>query len=229
MSRDAGAERVGPAAELLGAIARAWSLAWAERRFRLEAVLSAAGLVAVLSFMARFLNWVERRPGVVLPDPVLALIPPRDVTWLTFTLVYAGIVGTALLLLPKPRQLLMGMRAYALMVVFRMAVMSVTPLEAPPGMLVLRDPLVEVLGTGQSLTRDLFFSGHTSTLFLMALMAPGRASRAFFLVCTGAIAVCVLWQHVHYTVDVLVAPVFAYAAHALASSVGPGGARARGS
>jgi len=36
------------------------------------------------------------------------------------------------------------------------------------------------------------------------------------------VAVCVLWQHVHYTVDVLVAPLFAYASFRLAErSEGP--------
>jgi hypothetical protein len=34
-------------------------------------------------------------------------------------------------------------------------------------------------------------------------------------VCTVLVAVCVLWQHVHYTVDVLVAPFFAYASREL--------------
>lgn len=185
-------------------------------------MLTLATLVAVLAAMARFLNWVERRPGVVLPDPVLVLIPPRDVTWITFALVYAGLLTAVAVLLPHPRRLLLGMQAYAIMVLLRMAVMAVTPLEAPPGMLALEDPLVQVLGTGKVLTKDLFFSGHTSTAFLLVLMAPGRATRTFFLACTVAVAVCVLWQHVHYTVDVLVAPLFAFVSHALACRLDAG-------
>ncbi len=194
---------------------RAWIDAWAERDFRRQALLTVAALIGVLTVMARFLTWVERRPGVVLPDPVLAAIPPRDVTWVTFALVYAGILTAVAVLLPYPRRLLLGLQAYAVMVLMRMAVMAVTPLEAPPGMVPLKDPLVELLGTGEVLTKDLFFSGHTSTAFLLALMAPGRATRALFLACTAAVAGCVLWQHVHYTVDVLVAPLFAFASCAL--------------
>jgi hypothetical protein len=198
-------------------VARAWIELWAERSFRRELVLTAAAFPLVLGVMARFLNWVERRPGIVLPDPVLAVIPPRDVTWITFALVYAGILTSVAVLLPHPRRLLLGLQAYMALVLLRMAVMSVTPLEAPPGMIALEDPLVQFLGTGgQVLTKDLFFSGHTSTTFLLALMAPGRATRAFFLVCTAAVATCVLWQHVHYTVDVLVAPFFAFASRELA-------------
>jgi hypothetical protein len=202
----------------LGATVRAWSDAWNEQRFRGEVVLTLAALAAVMAALSRFLSWVERRPGVVLPDPVLALIPARDVTWVTFLLLYAGILIAVAVLLPSPRRLLLGLQAYGLMMLLRMAVMAVTPLEAPPGMVALQDPLVQALGPGQPLTKDLFFSGHTSTMFLLALMAPGRATRRFFLLCTVAVAGCLLWQHVHYTVDVLVAPLFAFASHALASS-----------
>ena len=171
--------------------------------------------------MARFLSWVERRPGVVLADPVLALFPPRDVTWLTFGLVYIGLLTTFVLLLPHPRRLVLGAQAYALMVLFRMAVMAVTPLEAPPDTIPLRDPLVQILGTGEVLTRDLFFSGHTATLALLTFLAPSRASRRFFMVCTLLVAICVLWQHVHYTVDVLVAPFVAYASRELVFALHP--------
>jgi len=124
-------------------------------------------------------------------------------------------------LLPYPRRLVLGAQAYAVMVLLRMAVMSVTPLEAPTTTIPLRDPLVQILGTGEVLTRDLFFSGHTATLALLAFLAPGRRSRRFFVACTALVAVCVLWQHVHYTVDVLVAPFFAVASRELVFALHP--------
>ena len=210
-----------------GAVTAAWREAWSEQRFRAEAMVTPVALSAVLAVMARFLTWVEHRPGVLLPDPVLALLPARDLTWPTFGLVYVGIFTTVALLLPHPRRLVAGAQAYAVMVLFRMAVMSVTPLEAPPGMIPLRDPLVEIVGTGEVLTRDLFFSGHTATLALLTLLAPGRASRRFFAVCTALVAACVLWQHVHYTVDVLVAPFFAFASRELVFALHPGLRRSR--
>ena len=203
------------------AVTAAWREAWSEQRFRVEAVLSPIALVVILSVMARFLSWVERRPGVLLTDPVLALLPPRDVTWLTFGLVYVGLLTTFGLLLPPPRRLGLGAQAYALMVLFRMGVMAVTPLEAPLDTIPLRDPLVQVFGTGEVLTRDLFFSGHTATLALLTFLAVGRASRRFFTVCTVLVAICVLWQHVHYTIDVLVAPFFAYASRELVFALQP--------
>jgi len=201
----------------LSSPARAWSEAWNERRSRREIVLTTIAMVAVLAILARFLDWVERRPGVVLADPVLAAIQPQDVSWITFGLIYAGIVTGVIVLLPHPSRLMLGLQSYVLMMLMRIVAMSVTPLEAPPGMIALRDPLVQVFSSGQPLTRDLFFSGHTSTMCLLALMAPGRRTRAFFLGCTAVVGSCVLWQHVHYTVDVLVAPLFAFAAQAIVS------------
>lgn len=67
-------------------------------------MLTPIALVAVLAVMARFLSWVEQRPGVVLADPVLAHVPARDLTWLTFGLVYVGLVTAFVVLLPYPRR-----------------------------------------------------------------------------------------------------------------------------
>ena len=196
--------------------ARAWAVAWRDRSFRLRLALTVPALVAVLALLARFLTFAEARLGTVLPDPILALLPPRDLTWLTFSLIYLGLAFGVARLATEPRALVVALQAYILMVIFRIAAMWVTPLEAPPGMIPLHDPLVRLFGPGKLLTKDLFFSGHTSTLFLLALAVPGRRSKALFLFCTAVVAVCVLWQHVHYTIDVLVAPLFAYASFRLA-------------
>ncbi len=192
-------------------IREAWTEAWRDRGFRQQAALTAPALGLALAALARFVRWVEGRPGATLPDPLLALLPPRDVTWLIFSLVYAGLIAGVALLSRRPRDLLAAVQAYAVMVAFRIAAMWMTPLDPPPGMIELRDPFVEGLGTGQLLTRDLFFSGHTATLFLLFLAVPGRLAKGVFLACAALVGACLLWQHVHYAVDVLAAPVFAWA------------------
>jgi hypothetical protein len=197
-------------------VAAAWAEAWRDRRFRLRLALTVPALVAALATLARFLTFVEARPGAVLPDPLLALLAPRDLTWLTFSLIYLGIFFGVARLAREPRALVVALQAYVLMVIFRMAAMWVTPLEAPPGMIPLHDPLVRLFGPGKLLTKDLFFSGHTSTLFLLFLAVPGRRSKGLFLFCTAAVGISVLAQHVHYTVDVLAAPFFAYASFRIA-------------
>jgi len=194
-----------------------WPEAWADRAFRWRLAVIAPVLVATLAGLAALVKWVERRPGAVLPDPVLAWVAPRDVTWPIFTLIYVGILLAVILLARSPVRLLIGVQAYVVMALLRIVVMWATPLDPPPGMIVLEDPLVQGFGgASQALTRDLFFSGHTSTMFLLFLAVPGRSAKAYFLACTGAVAWLVLVQHVHYAVDVLAAPVFAYAAWRIA-------------
>jgi len=200
--------------------------AWAEElrdaEFRREALLTGVVLGAALATLSHFLLWVEHRPGVVLPDPLLDLLPPRDLAWAAFLLIYAGIIGGVALLAKQPRLLLVAVQAYVVMLVLRMAAMSVVPLDACPGMIPLEDPLVQRLGSGVVLTKDLFFSGHTSTFFLLFLAVPGgRTVKALFLAGTVGVAACVLWQHVHYSVDVLAAPVFAYASYRIALRLNP--------
>ena len=196
-----------------------WPEAWAEPGFRWRLVLTIPVLVATLAALAALVKWVERRPGAVLPDPVLAWLAPRDVTWPVFTLIYVGILLAVFLLARWPVRLVIGVQAYVVMALLRIVVMWATPLDPPPGMIVLEDPLVQAFGgASQALTRDLFFSGHTSTLFLLFLAVPGRSAKACFLACTAAVAFFVLVQHVHYAVDVLAAPAFAYAAWRIAGS-----------
>ena len=194
-----------------GSVASAWSDAWADRAFRIQAIITLPVLVIVLSFLARFLERNEMRQGVVLSDPLLTLFSPIDVTWITFGLIYIGLITAIVYLLRHPATLLIAMQSYALLVVFRIIAMTLVPLEPPPSMLALNDPLVEVFGTGRLLTKDLFFSGHTSTLFLLFLVTPPGMLKKVFLGCTVLVACCVLLQHVHYGIDVFVAPFVAYA------------------
>ena len=192
-------------------IHRAWREAWSDARVRLQLVTAPVLLWLVLRELSRFLVWVERRPGARLSDPILALTVPHDATWLVFGLIYVAILVTLADVWRHPRMLVIGVQAYVLMIATRIAAMYVTALEPPADMIPLRDPLIETLGTGTLLTRDLFFSGHTSTVFLMFLVARSRRMKPVLLLCAVGVAVGVLLQHVHYTIDVLVAPLFAFA------------------
>jgi hypothetical protein len=182
-----------------------------DRGSLVQLAVTIALLAAVLSGFARFVSWVEQRPGAVLADPILARLAPRDLTWATFTLIYAGIVAGAASLARRPQRLLAGAQGYAAMVLVRAAAMWLVPLDPPPGMIPLQDPFVRLLGPGQPLTRDLFFSGHTASLLIVFLAAPSRGLKALFLASAAGVAACVLVQHVHYSIDVLAAPPFAYA------------------
>ncbi len=180
---------------------------------KIEIVITVFLLVTILIIFSNFLSIIEQRHGVVLPDPILKFYNPIDLTWLIFGLIYISLGIAIISFATKPDLLFIAMQSYSLLLIFRMIVMYITPFEAPENMLSLSDPLVQFFGTGNILTKDLFFSGHTATLFLFFLIADKKYLKVVFLVFTFIVALAVLLQHVHYTVDVVVAPVFAYASY----------------
>jgi len=183
-----------------------WKENLSQKRFRYVFVFSLLTLVALLIFLTNFLEYVENRSGSVLNDPILSLFEPLDLTWLIFILIYGSIAGVIVTLSGSPRLLLTGIQTYALMIFIRIIAMYVLPLEPPVKMIPLIDPVVEIIGgTGVTLTKDLFFSGHTATLFLFFLVVEKRWIKNILLVFTFLVAFFVLLQHVHYSIDVLAA------------------------
>jgi hypothetical protein len=91
--------------------------------------------------------------------------------------------------------------------------MYLLPLEPPVTMIPLSDPFAEYFTTGSVMTKDLFFSGHTATLFFLYLMTEKKLLRYVFLCATITVALLVMAQHVHYAIDVFAAPFFTYAVY----------------
>ncbi|GAA4003436.1 hypothetical protein GCM10022408_13750 [Hymenobacter fastidiosus] len=188
-----------------------WPAAWAQPAFRRSLLLSIGLLLLLAARLPPFFAYLQARPGVVLADPLLAALPAHDVSLPTFILIYLSIGATLSYLLPRPRRLLHGLWAYLLLHLLRTLTLWLVPLDPPTGLLLLRDPLVDVFfyGGPAPITKDLFFSGHTATLFLLALAVPPRGWRWSLLAATAAVGALVLVQHAHYTYDVLAAPFFA--------------------
>ncbi|MBK7631680.1 MAG: hypothetical protein IPJ23_13440 [Ignavibacteriales bacterium] len=176
-------------------------------------------LVVVLTSLANFLNFVEARQGVVFPDPILILFNAINLTWLIFALIYISLFVAIATFIKNPKQLMFAIQLYTLMVVVRIFAMYVLPLNPPVNMIMLNDPLVEFFGTGQTLTKDLFFSGHTATLFILFLVSEKKVYKIVFLISTIVVAIAVLLQHVHYTIDVFAAVFFTYACYAFLQSM----------
>lgn len=183
-----------------------------------ELVISLLLLITILNILAQFLLFVELRQGIILKDPILSVIPSFDFTWLIFIFIYGGLFAAIIFLSLNPGLLVTAIQSYIIMLFFRILMMYIVPLDAPGGIIPLRDPLVEMFGTGQLLNKDLFFSGHTATMFLLFLTVDQKYMKLFFLITTVIIGGLVIVQHVHYTVDVLAAPFFAYCSYRIAVS-----------
>lgn len=190
-----------------------WKEFLKEKRNRFELVITLFLLAVVLTSLANFLNYVEARKGVLLPDPLLNLFNPIDLTSLTFALIYVSLIVAIATLSRNPKRLLFAVQLYTLMVAVRILAMYLLPLQPPEKMIILNDPLVEFFGTGQTLTKDLFFSGHTATLLILFLVSEKKIIKTVFLISTITVAIAVLLQHVHYSIDVLAAVFFTYACY----------------
>jgi len=172
--------------------------------------------IILIIVYGRFLDYIEARPGSVLSDPILNIFQPQEVTWFTFGIIYISVILTLFRLSWQPSQLLITLQAYIFIAMARMASMYLIPLDPPPLLIPLEDPFVQSVSTGV-LTRDLFFSGHTSTMFLLFLSCTGRKMKFFFLIGTILVGSLVLIQHVHYSIDVVAAPFYAFTCYKMSS------------
>jgi membrane-associated phospholipid phosphatase len=186
---------------------------------RIELIITILLLAVILFIFPNFLAFVEERQGVILADPILELFNPIDLTWLTFGLIYISLIVAIISFATKPEILLLVLQSYSLRVIFRIVVMYSAPLDAPEKLILLNDPFVQFFGSGDVLTKDLFFSGHTATLFLLFLVSDKKQLKIIFLLCTVIVGIAVLLQHVHYTIDVFTAPFFAYSSYKIADNI----------
>ncbi|GAB1370315.1 phosphatase PAP2-related protein [Candidatus Kapaibacterium sp.] len=198
---------------MLSRIKSNWVNELSNGKYNYQVYISFVLVAFSLFLFTRFLNFVEDRPGVILPDPILQMFSPIDISWFTFAVMYSSVIIAILSLIPSPKLLILGLQSYTVMLIIRTVAMYSIPLEAPATILRLIDPMVSEVGVGKLMTKDLFFSGHTATIFIMFLVSSNKLYKNLFLIATIFIGFAVLVQHVHYTVDVIAAPFFAYSSY----------------
>ncbi|HET8540789.1 MAG TPA: phosphatase PAP2-related protein [Anaeromyxobacter sp.] len=213
-----------PPASGLAGLRAAWKAVLGALVFR--AVCYAAMTAAAL--------WNELRPAPTLPDAVLASVPyvpaVANANYLLWLAVYLPL-SLGLLWISARRFARYTVTA-GLVSLARGVTLLATGLGAPdpahagPG-IAGREPLqafVELLSPWQVfandamaayLTKDLFFSGHTATTFLLLLYLWPSRLRWPALAGHVAVVASVFLAHLHYTVDVLGAYAVAFAVFAL--------------
>ena len=184
-------------------------------------ILSLVTTLAVLFIVGLYLCYNESRTnGVILDDFILANIEARDVSTMLFSITWICILGSLPILLRTPERALKIFWGISIMGITRCIVMYMVPLDPPIGIIPLRDPFVEgAFYDNKVLVKDLFFSGHTSNMVLLTLFMDFKWLKTLLAIASIIVGYLLMVQHVHYAIDVIAAPFFAYLAYRLANNV----------
>jgi hypothetical protein len=193
-------------------IPEAWRKAWALSAYRNQFVLTVLVFLGSCMYQFYYLRLWQARSGVQVNDVIQNMLPPFDFSIPIFTLEYSVLLIVFIFVLAEPVRLIKGLQMFAMLMLARAAAVYFVPLEPPADMVFLHDPMAEMfLHTKEVIvTKDLFFSGHVSSLALLGLIATNRYIKMYAAFATVAVALLIVWQHVHYSMDVAFAPVVSY-------------------
>ncbi|MEP7142792.1 MAG: phosphatase PAP2-related protein [Ferruginibacter sp.] len=189
-----------------------WSEAWTSKVFRRKAIGAGILFIAMMVLLPHFFSIIEARQGIVLNDWVLVRIPPRDFSITIFIFLWSSSLLVIIRCIQQPAIFLITIYVIIAITLTRIITISLFPLDPPPGLIHIKDPLTSLSYGGSQvfMTKDLFFSGHTANLFLIYLCLEKKRDKQFALLAAITVGILVLVQHVHYTIDVIAAIVFAY-------------------
>jgi len=190
-----------------------WQEAWQSAGFRRKVITGLFFVAAILSAFPFFFQTIEKRNGFVLNDPILRWLPAHNVSLALFVIIWALCVLAIYRTARHPYIFLTFLWAYILLSAMRILTITLVPLAPPAGLIDLVDPIGNMFYGKNFVTKDLFFSGHTSTVFLLYLCLPGSRDKKIALAVTVVVGLLLLVQHVHYTLDVLGALLFARIAY----------------
>lgn len=197
-----------------------WRESLSSANFRNQAVLTSLFFVFCEQVSVSFIKAFELRQGLLIHDFILHFFVPRNLSVFIFGLTYPVIAITIILTIPYPDRFIKGFQAFSLLLLARVCAIYAVPLEPPLGMVLLRDPVGDFFLKDQFIiTKDLFFSGHTSTLFLMLFIARQMWWKYFVFLACISVPLMLMMQHVHYSIDVFVAPFAAYTIYTLVNHI----------
>jgi hypothetical protein len=195
-----------------------WQGAWLAPSFRRRVMAGMVILSTMLSLLPWFFQKIEQRPGVLLNDPILRALPSHNVSMALFIVMWAFTAYCVFRAAQTPRMFLAYLWSFIFLTAFRCLTIMLVPLDPPAGLIGLVDPVSNFFyGSDKFVTKDLFFSGHTSSMFLFFLTVPGKTDKKLALVATAIVAFLLLVQHVHYTLDILGGILFCWISYQIAT------------
>lgn len=205
---------------MLSTLMHRWQFAFKANGFRTKIIVSTSFLLLYAFIAPIIFEFIQQRNGYILSDYVLLHLPALNLSLPIFTLLYFLIASSILVFIFHPKSFLLTLVAYVILTTLRFSTILLVPLDPPLNIVELHDPFVQFFFYQQTVTKDLFFSGHTSILVLFALTIPYKHVRPLLLIGAGIIGFMLLIQHAHYTIDILFAPLFAWLSVTLAKMKG---------
>ena len=187
-----------------------WQLAWNYPPFRIKLISGILVMGIILFFLPDYFLFIQGRPGALINDLVLERVPAHDVSIYIFMVLYPMTGFFIWRALGKSSICINALWGYIFLCTARIITIFFIPLEAPINIIHLSDPFSLIFYGANIITKDLFFSGHTATLCLVALCLENKREKIIAFIATAILGVLLLIQHVHYTADVVAAPFFSY-------------------
>jgi len=202
-------------------IKQLWQNAYNTRASRLKLLSATIVIGLIINLLPSFFKHIENRTdGVVLNDWILAHLPSYDLSVPIFILIWS--MGLLMMWrgLYNPKVCISYIWTLNLVCIARFVTISLVKLNPPVGLVPLIDPSTSVFYGHTFITKDLFFSGHTATMVLVYLHLQKRTDKIIALIAALLLVIMLLIQHIHYTIDVLAAPVIVYGCWRLAKWLG---------
>jgi membrane-associated phospholipid phosphatase len=191
-------------------VIQTWASAWSSNSFKKKLTFGLTSLILILAQFPYYFQFIEKRNGTRLNDWVLNQLPLHDASLPIFLILWTVGLLMIIRVTRDPNMLLILLWSYVLICLARILSILLVPLDPPAHLIPLADPITNVFYGPTYVTKDLFFSGHTSTVFLMFLCLKRKADKILAAVASLAVAVLLMIQRVHYSIDILGALLFTY-------------------
>lgn len=188
----------------------AWKTALSCSAYKKKLIIGLIILAGIFCSFPAFFQYIQQRKGVVLHDVILKNIPAVNVSLLLLLCIWSTTLLVVVRAVKSPAILLNFLWVFILLSLFRMTTLTLVALDPPEQLITIVDPLSTAFYGENFVTKDLFFSGHTSTMLIMFFCLQKKADKTFALFTSLMVAALVLLQHIHYTIDVVFAAPFAY-------------------
>ncbi len=193
-----------------------WAAAWQNKAFKQLFMVGVVLLALALGLLPMYFQTIQKREGPVLNDWLLNQLPALDVSVWVFVIIWGIALLSIVRAVQVPQLCLTVIWVYLIVTYSRMISIWLVPLNPPAQLIALTDPISNSFYGKSFITKDLFYSGHTSTIFMLYLCLQRRMDKFFALLGTVLVAGLLLIQHVHYSIDVILAPLFTLFCYRLA-------------